>query len=94
MAENFVKDPRDVVGIDETVEVRVKQIDDLGRINLSMILDVSKERNRVERQTQGRFSKEGDYDRSRGRGRFRPRSDSGPHFPSSRYIKDRKDFNR
>jgi polyribonucleotide nucleotidyltransferase len=39
MSEEFVKNPEDKVSIGDEVDVRVKEIDDMGRINLSMILD-------------------------------------------------------
>lgn len=37
MASSFVKDPAELVKIDQKVKVRVVEIDDLGRINLSML---------------------------------------------------------
>lgn len=37
MATDYVKDPADVVQIGQTVKVRVKEIDDQGRVNLSML---------------------------------------------------------
>lgn len=37
MSTEFVKDPADVVSIGQTVKVRVKEIDDQGRVNLSML---------------------------------------------------------
>ena len=39
----FVKDASDVVHIGQKVQVRVKKIDDMGRINLSMNLDPAKD---------------------------------------------------
>jgi len=36
MSQDYVKDPADVVQIGQQVKVRVKEIDDQGRINLSM----------------------------------------------------------
>jgi len=36
MSENFVEDPNQVVSIGQKVKVKVKEIDELGRINLSM----------------------------------------------------------
>jgi polyribonucleotide nucleotidyltransferase len=39
MAEGFVKDPEEVVHLGDKVTVRVVEIDDQGRINLSMKLD-------------------------------------------------------
>jgi polyribonucleotide nucleotidyltransferase len=41
MAEGFVKKPEDVVSIGQNVKVKVIEIDDQGRINLSMRLDDS-----------------------------------------------------
>jgi len=37
MSKDFVKDPSDVVTIGQKVKVRVTEIDDMGRINLSML---------------------------------------------------------
>lgn len=37
MAKRFVKDPREIVDINDAVKVEVVQIDDQGRINLSMV---------------------------------------------------------
>jgi len=39
MSTEYVKNPEDIVHLNDEVEVRVKEIDDMGRINLSMILD-------------------------------------------------------
>jgi polyribonucleotide nucleotidyltransferase len=36
MSTDYVQDPADVVQLDQKVKVRVKEIDDMGRINLSM----------------------------------------------------------
>lgn len=52
--EGFVKDAGDVVQIGQKVTVRVKEIDDQGRINLSMNLDASKDKPREERRGGGR----------------------------------------
>jgi len=49
MGEGFVKDPNDVVKMGQKVQVRVKEIDDLGRINLSMNMDPSKDKPKEER---------------------------------------------
>lgn len=38
MAPEFVKDPNDIVKVGDKVKVKVKEIDDLGRINLTMRL--------------------------------------------------------
>ncbi len=37
MSSDFVKDPADVVSLGQKVKVRVKEIDDMGRVNLSML---------------------------------------------------------
>lgn len=39
MASRFVKDPNDIVKIGDKVKVKAVEIDDFGRLNLSMILD-------------------------------------------------------
>lgn len=39
MSQGFVKDPRDVVNIGDKVKVRVFEVDEQGRINLSMLMD-------------------------------------------------------
>src|SRR4030043_1669595 len=46
MSQDFVNNPNDIVKIGETVKVRVKEIDDLGRLNLSMLLSGDKKVNR------------------------------------------------
>lgn len=100
MAEDFVKDPNDVVSLGQEVEVRVKKIDEMGRIDLSMILDPKKERNngngdrgRSQRnEGQRRFPRGGRRD-TRGRNMDRRPSQnrsSGPHFPTSRLMSEDK----
>ncbi|MBI4029013.1 MAG: polyribonucleotide nucleotidyltransferase [Candidatus Blackburnbacteria bacterium] len=49
MAEGFVQNPEDVVSIGDKVQVRVKEVDNLGRINLSMRMDPSTDKPREER---------------------------------------------
>jgi polyribonucleotide nucleotidyltransferase len=53
--EGFVKDAGDVVKIGQKVQVRVKEIDDMGRINLSMNMDPTKDKPREERPRSGGF---------------------------------------
>ncbi len=43
MANEFVKNPNDIVAIGDKVKVKVVEIDDQGRINLSMLLEGKKE---------------------------------------------------
>jgi len=86
MAETFVKDPSDILKIGDSVQVRVKGIDDLGRLNLSMVLDPSFDSKKEERN------------KDRGPRRFEGKSKSdfksaqrfgGPHFPTSRFLEQR-----
>lgn len=46
MSTQFVKDPNDVVSIGQTVHVRVIEIDEQGRINLSMLTPEEEQQNR------------------------------------------------
>lgn len=81
MAEEYVKDPADIVKEGDSVTVRVKEIDKMGRLNLSMILDPAKEKPREPRESGGRngFGRDhggfrGGHDRGGSRG---PRRDFG-----------------
>lgn len=89
MSEEYVKDPADVLSIGQKVKVRVKEVDDQGRINLSMLFGESAERK--EQQAQERKQQERrheDFNRqersggypSRGGGRSsgRPSRPGGP----------------
>ena len=106
MAEGFVKDPGDLVKVGDQIKVRVKEIDNFGRINLSMLLDGDKKKdtrsgnrggggrgfNRSSsrgRQFSGNRGGGRSFDRGGGRGKS-----SGPHFPTTRLLDDKKDFNR
>jgi len=98
MADEFVKDPNEKVSLGDKVKVRVKEIDELGRINLSMRMDPSKDKPKGERREFRGGGKRFDY-RGGGRPRFRDSRDSkergGPHFPTSRLLSEnQKDFNR
>ena len=44
MSTSYVNNPADVVTIGQKVQVRVTEIDEMGRINLSMILDPKNEK--------------------------------------------------
>lgn len=63
--EGFVKDAGDVVKIGQKIQVRVKEVDDQGRINLSMNMDPTKDKPREERPRGGGF-RGGDRGGSRG----------------------------
>jgi polyribonucleotide nucleotidyltransferase len=93
MSDDFVKNPEEIVKIGDKLKVRVKEIDDLGRINLSMRLDPSKDKPRGERP--GGFSgRKFERRPRRSFGEERRFSDknrsSGPHFPTSRFIDSKK----
>lgn len=99
MSTEFVRDPNDIVKIGDKVKVRVKEIDELKRINLSMLLDgdpTSSRRSFSEGGLRG-AGRDGEHRGYRGgsrRGGFerrgpRPVQSSGPHFPASRYLKSR-----
>lgn len=86
MSQDFVKDPNDVVKIGDKIKVRVKEIDELGRVNLSMLLEGDKKKRRNDRRPPTRRPRA----RTPARGR-RPRTrSSGPHFPASRYLGEKK----
>lgn len=76
MASHFVKDPAEVVSEGDKVQVKVREIDDQGRINLTMILDGSNQPQEYqERPRLSHFSSpRGRYERSgRGDASRRPR---------------------
>ncbi len=85
MREEFVRNPNEVVKLGDKVKVRVKEIDELGRINLSMNLDPALDKQRREKHEsfgQRKFS-------NRRRRNFDVRS-AGPHFPTSRFLEERR----
>ena len=101
MGEEFVSDPNDKVKLGDHVQVRVREIDSMGRINLSMNMDPARDKPKTEKSGGGRrFSDRGGYaPRGRSAGFSRDRRPSGgsggPHFPTSRFVDtDKKDFNR
>ncbi|MFV1917195.1 MAG: polyribonucleotide nucleotidyltransferase [Patescibacteria group bacterium] len=95
MSQDFVKDPQEVVKVGDKLKVRVKEIDDMGRLNLSMLLSGDKEKPRYD-------SKRGGPSGGFRRGRFSPRQSGkrfgdqrsrrtkGPHFPKSRLLEQYK----
>ncbi len=80
MSQDFVKSPSDLVKLGDGVQVRVKEIDNLGRINLSMNMDPGSD------QKKGNFDRDSAPSRNFSRGRS-----AGPHFPTSRLV-DTKRF--
>jgi polyribonucleotide nucleotidyltransferase len=88
MSKDFVKDPNEVVKIGDKTQVRVKEIDDWGRINLSMILDPAEDKAKKERKRNDRPRK---FDRRNRRYQKREKHRStGPHFPASRLLSNNK----
>lgn len=100
----FVQKPEDKVAIGQKVKVRVKEVDEMHRINLSMRMDPATDKPKGDRNGNGGGSR-GGFGRSdrggrrsfspRGRssfGHMRRREDSsergGPHFPASRFMND------
>lgn len=82
MAAGYVADPATVVSLGQKVKVRVKEIDELGRINLSMRLEGEKPP-----EVRARPRREEFHGRPRG---FR--SSGGPHFPTTRFLPPKKRF--
>lgn len=80
MSTDFVHDPHDLLKLGDKVDVRVKAVDDLGRINLSMVLDKNQERQRD--SGRGKYSRDRRKDLSFGG----KKTGSGPHFPTSRLL--------
>ncbi len=80
MSTEYVKDPSDVVEVGQQVKVRVKEVDDQGRINLSMLFGEDAEKKSQQSRDRGEtherrrqdFSRGGRSDRDRG-----PRRDRG-----------------
>ncbi len=97
MATEYVGNPNEKVKLGDKVQVRVKEIDNLGRINLSMILDPGMERPKtngrdVERKFSAHTQRSGGREQRMGMGRRsvpNDRARSGPHFPTSRLIPEK-----
>jgi polyribonucleotide nucleotidyltransferase len=99
MSQDFVKDPSELVSVGDKTKVRVKEIDNLGRINLSMLLDGDKVKDKRDRRPDrgdrrpDRGNRRSFDRRSRGRSASPTGRSSGPHFPASRLLeKDKKSF--
>lgn len=93
MAEGFVKSPEDVVQLDQAVKVKVIEIDDQGRINLTMRLDEepgSGRRSEGGRPERRGFGGGGDRPerRSFGGGERRPSFGRGPRRDDRREQRD------
>lgn len=71
MSEEYVKDPGDIVSMGQKVQVRVKEVDEFGRINLSMLAKDKKKNFKPQRW---------------------PKKSSGPHFPASRLLNQKKNY--
>ncbi|HYM65274.1 MAG TPA: polyribonucleotide nucleotidyltransferase [Candidatus Sulfotelmatobacter sp.] len=63
MSTEFVKDPNDVVKIGQKVKVRVAEIDDQGRVNLSMLFGADAEAKERERPREPRVEGRPDFQR-------------------------------
>ncbi len=72
MSTEYVKDPADVVEIGQKVKVRVKEIDDQGRVNLSMLFGEDADKKKDSSTSSGRGGAEGE---DRGQREERPRFD-------------------
>lgn len=91
MSTGYVKDPSDVVSIGDKVKVRVKEVDDQGRINLSMLFGEDAEKKEQENRERGQqekrhqeYTRGGQNDRGGRRGdrrsSGRDRGDRGGRF--------------
>jgi polyribonucleotide nucleotidyltransferase len=98
MSNEYVNDPSDIVSLGDNIKVKVKEIDNLGRINLTMKLDSSSSSSKSpkpsgerygRRAPRGRGTRDNRSNRNpRGRRDARGSSrQSGPHFPATRYVK-------
>lgn len=66
MAEEYVSNPEDVVKLGDKKQVRVKEVDNMGRINLSMILDPAKDKEKEAERGERREQRGGRDRDSRG----------------------------
>ncbi len=84
--EEFVSDPNEVVKIGDKIQVRVKEVDDMHRINLSMNMDPSKDKPKEDRGGGSR----GGFGGGRSGGGFRGGDRGGRSFGGDRGP--RRDF--
>jgi len=84
MADRFISDPKEVVSLEDKVKVKVRGIDERGRINLTMLLD-GKKKSFEDRPRGGdnRYSRFSDRSRSRDDNRRHLSSPRFSHFRSS-----------
>ncbi len=75
-AGEFVDKPESKVSIGQKVKVRVKEVDSMGRINLSMRMDPSTDKPKGERTGGDRGGERRSFGGDRGRGSFSPRGRS------------------
>lgn len=100
MSENYVNDPAEMLQVGQKVQVRVKEVDDRGRLNLSMLLDPLMDK----RKDNAGSRKNYDFSYgSKNKNVYRKRTGSGgaikqrkkapgPHFPASRLLDDKNKF--
>lgn len=82
MSEGYVKDPADVVAIGQKVKVRVKEVDDQGRINLSMLFgDAAERKEQQARERQQQERRHEDFNRQERSSGYTPRPRSGGGRP-------------
>lgn len=97
MGEGFVSSPEDIVSLGEKVQVRVKEVDQMGRINLSLNLDPATDAAKEEARAAAGGGR--DFDRGNDRGDRKPfiRSagrSGGPRGGNDRNRGPRRDFGR
>ncbi len=80
MSEGYVKDPSEILKVGDKVQVRLKEVDELGRLNFSMVLDPGFD---AQKKHKGGLRREGHRDFKRSSSK--PRT-AGPHFPRSRLL--------
>lgn len=90
MSKEFVKDPNDVVQIGQKVNVRVVEIDEQGRINLSMLSEEDEKEGRAQRREEGQQPRRDhplsmQLRRERGNDRNDWRGGNKPPFKRNRY---------
>lgn len=95
LSDDYVSNPEEIVSIGQEIDVTVKEIDDFGRVNLTMRAGTGPKASMRQdgdereeyRQTEGRRPFRRGLDRSRDR-----RGSRAPHFPASRYLQEKKRY--